>query len=196
MAVHVPLSFVAQAEAHLLMLSHMNLLAPAIGDPISVLMLMGLYVLTSGNRRGGIYQDGGGNHRTHSVNWAKGKKGYQIEEGDIENRKNECQMKSLTPRSPKKTNENIERGEGKEKSEQTKRALNWKGSAGRVGETREENKLIYRGGNEENKGTGNRGEKHQPISCILGKGSEGMGCEKSPQMRDAGGTALLENEGE
>nr|YP_009669643.1 RNA polymerase subunit beta [Qualea grandiflora]QCW94927.1 RNA polymerase subunit beta [Qualea grandiflora] len=55
MAVHVPLSFEAQAEARLLMFSHMNLLSPAIGDPISVPtqdMLIGLYVLTSGNRRG------------------------------------------------------------------------------------------------------------------------------------------------
>nr|YP_009575077.1 RNA polymerase subunit beta' [Aristolochia tagala]QBI76558.1 RNA polymerase subunit beta' [Aristolochia tagala]WHE25621.1 RNA polymerase beta' subunit [Aristolochia tagala] len=55
MAVHVPLSFEAQAEAHLLMFSHMNLLSPAIGDPISVPtqdMLMGLYILTIGNRRG------------------------------------------------------------------------------------------------------------------------------------------------
>nr|YP_010937034.1 RNA polymerase beta' subunit [Pseudochirita guangxiensis]WKW93976.1 RNA polymerase beta' subunit [Pseudochirita guangxiensis] len=55
MAVHVPLSLEAQAEAHLLMFSHMNLLSPAIGDPISVPtqdMLIGLYVLTSGNRRG------------------------------------------------------------------------------------------------------------------------------------------------
>nr|QXI84357.1 RNA polymerase beta' subunit [Tripterospermum championii] len=55
MAVHVPLSLEAQAEARLLMFSHMNLLSPAIGDPISVPtqdMLMGLYVLTSGNRQG------------------------------------------------------------------------------------------------------------------------------------------------
>ncbi|KAK8538709.1 hypothetical protein V6N12_034417 [Hibiscus sabdariffa] len=55
MAVHVPLSLEAQAEARLLMFSHMNLLSPAIGDPISVStqdMLIGLYVLTSGNRRG------------------------------------------------------------------------------------------------------------------------------------------------
>ncbi|CAN6458783.1 unnamed protein product [Victoria cruziana] len=55
MAVHVPLSLEAQAEAHLLMFSHTNLLSPAIGDPISVPtqdMLMGLYVLTMGNRRG------------------------------------------------------------------------------------------------------------------------------------------------
>nr|WIL98953.1 RNA polymerase beta' subunit [Stachyurus chinensis] len=55
MAVHVPLSLEAQAEARLLMFSHMNLLSPAIGDPISVPtqdILMGLYVLTSGNRRG------------------------------------------------------------------------------------------------------------------------------------------------
>nr|YP_010848837.1 RNA polymerase beta' subunit [Alyxia sinensis]QXL58530.1 RNA polymerase beta' subunit [Alstonia mairei]WEV93487.1 RNA polymerase beta' subunit [Alyxia sinensis] len=55
MAVHVPLSLEAQAEARLLMFSHMNLLSPAIGDPISVPtqdMLMGLYVLTSGHRRG------------------------------------------------------------------------------------------------------------------------------------------------
>ncbi|MFQ6625857.1 hypothetical protein Gotur_005437 [Gossypium turneri] len=43
------------AEARLLMFSHMNLLSPAIGDPISVPtqdMLIRLYVLTSGNRRG------------------------------------------------------------------------------------------------------------------------------------------------
>nr|YP_009764594.1 RNA polymerase beta' subunit [Amorpha fruticosa]AJE72661.1 RNA polymerase beta ' subunit [Amorpha fruticosa]QIS94871.1 RNA polymerase beta' subunit [Amorpha fruticosa]QVX28330.1 RNA polymerase beta' subunit [Amorpha roemeriana] len=55
MAVHVPLSLEAQAEARLLMFSHTNLLSPAIGDPISVPtqdMLIGLYVLTSGNRRG------------------------------------------------------------------------------------------------------------------------------------------------
>ncbi|KAK7328941.1 hypothetical protein VNO77_23079 [Canavalia gladiata] len=55
MAIHVPLSLEAQAEARLLMFSHMNLLSPAIGDPISVPtqdMLIGLYVLTNGNRRG------------------------------------------------------------------------------------------------------------------------------------------------
>nr|YP_010882658.1 RNA polymerase beta' subunit [Androsace filiformis]WIF27241.1 RNA polymerase beta' subunit [Androsace filiformis] len=55
MAVHVPLSLEAQAEARLLMFSHINLLSPAIGDPISVPtqdMLMGLYILTSGNREG------------------------------------------------------------------------------------------------------------------------------------------------
>nr|YP_009456458.1 RNA polymerase beta [Gymnocarpos przewalskii]AUJ23048.1 RNA polymerase beta [Gymnocarpos przewalskii] len=55
MAVHVPLSLEAQTEARLLMFSHMNLLSPAIGDPISVPtqdMLIGLYILTSGNRRG------------------------------------------------------------------------------------------------------------------------------------------------
>ncbi|CAN6440755.1 unnamed protein product [Victoria cruziana] len=55
MAVHVPLSLEAQAEARLLMFSHTNLLCPAIGDPISVPtqdMLMGLYVLTMGNHRG------------------------------------------------------------------------------------------------------------------------------------------------
>lgn len=55
MAVHVPLSMEAQAEARLLMFSQMNLLSPAIGDPISVPtqdMLIGLYILTSGNRRG------------------------------------------------------------------------------------------------------------------------------------------------
>nr|YP_010760670.1 RNA polymerase beta' subunit [Vaccinium floribundum]WEY34986.1 RNA polymerase beta' subunit [Vaccinium floribundum] len=55
MAVHVPLSLEAQAEARLLMFSHMNLLSPAMGDPIVVPtqdMLMGLYILTSGYRRG------------------------------------------------------------------------------------------------------------------------------------------------
>nr|YP_010213922.1 RNA polymerase beta [Linum narbonense]UBN07372.1 RNA polymerase beta [Linum narbonense] len=55
MAVHLPLSLEAQAEARLLMFSHMNLLSPTIGDPISIPtqdMLIGLYILTSGNRRG------------------------------------------------------------------------------------------------------------------------------------------------
>ncbi|TYI68655.1 hypothetical protein E1A91_D08G104200v1 [Gossypium mustelinum] len=36
MPVHVPLSLEAQAETRLLMFSHMNLLSPAIGDPISI----------------------------------------------------------------------------------------------------------------------------------------------------------------
>nr|YP_010468163.1 RNA polymerase beta' subunit [Urtica membranacea]UVF31103.1 RNA polymerase beta' subunit [Urtica membranacea] len=55
MAVHVPLSLEAQTEARLLMFSHTNLLSPAIGNPISIPtqdMLIGLYVLTSGNRLG------------------------------------------------------------------------------------------------------------------------------------------------
>nr|YP_010512803.1 RNA polymerase beta' subunit [Riedeliella graciliflora]UXL84292.1 RNA polymerase beta' subunit [Riedeliella graciliflora] len=55
MAVHVPLSLEAQTEARLLMFSHMNLLSPSMGHPISVPtqdMLIGLYILTSGNRRG------------------------------------------------------------------------------------------------------------------------------------------------
>nr|AHA12674.1 RNA polymerase beta [Orchidantha fimbriata] len=55
MAVHLPLSLEAQAEARLLMFSHMNLLSPAIGDPICVPtqdMLIGLYLLTIGNRQG------------------------------------------------------------------------------------------------------------------------------------------------
>jgi DNA-directed RNA polymerase subunit beta' len=49
------LSLEAQAEARLLMFSHMNLLSPAIGDPIFIPtqdMLIGLYVLTMGNPRG------------------------------------------------------------------------------------------------------------------------------------------------
>nr|YP_010474840.1 RNA polymerase beta' subunit [Corydalis decumbens]UVH69127.1 RNA polymerase beta' subunit [Corydalis decumbens] len=55
MAVHVPLSWEAQAEAKLLMFSYINLLSPAMGEPICVPtqdMLMGLYVLTIGNSRG------------------------------------------------------------------------------------------------------------------------------------------------
>nr|YP_010738005.1 RNA polymerase beta' subunit [Pachysandra axillaris]WEQ92414.1 RNA polymerase beta' subunit [Pachysandra axillaris] len=86
MAVHVPLSLEAQAEARLLMFSHMNLLSPAIGDPISVPtqdMLIGLYVLTSGNRRGicanrynpcnrGNYQ----NERIDNNNYTKEKEPY------------------------------------------------------------------------------------------------------------------------
>ncbi|KAF4402738.1 hypothetical protein G4B88_010190, partial [Cannabis sativa] len=54
MAVHVPLSLEAQAEASLLMCSHTNLLSPATRDPISVPtqdMLIGLYVLMSSNHR-------------------------------------------------------------------------------------------------------------------------------------------------
>jgi DNA-directed RNA polymerase subunit beta' len=50
MVVHVSLS----SEAYLLVFSHMNLLFPAIRDPIFILaqdMLMGLNVLTSGNCR-------------------------------------------------------------------------------------------------------------------------------------------------
>ncbi|CAN0904517.1 DNA-directed RNA polymerase subunit beta' [Linum grandiflorum] len=55
MAVHLPLSLEAQAEARLLMFFHINLLSPTIGDPISIPtqdMLIGLYILRSGNRRG------------------------------------------------------------------------------------------------------------------------------------------------
>ncbi|KAG5586134.1 hypothetical protein H5410_046568 [Solanum commersonii] len=54
MAVHVPLSLEAQVEARLLIFSHMNLLSPNIGDPISVPMqhmLIGHYVLTSKNHQ-------------------------------------------------------------------------------------------------------------------------------------------------
>ncbi|KAF0901093.1 hypothetical protein E2562_037698, partial [Oryza meyeriana var. granulata] len=53
-AVHLPFSLEAQAEARLLMFSHMNLLSPAIRDPICVPtqdMLIRFYVLTIGNRR-------------------------------------------------------------------------------------------------------------------------------------------------
>nr|AHB38645.1 RNA polymerase beta [Trithuria filamentosa] len=55
MGVHIPLSLEAQAEARLLMFSHTNLLSPAVGDPICVPtqdMLIGLYLLTIGNRVG------------------------------------------------------------------------------------------------------------------------------------------------
>nr|QWW92417.1 RNA polymerase beta' subunit [Lopholejeunea zollingeri] len=55
MAVHVPLSLEAQAEARLLMLSRRNLLSPATGDPVSIPsqdMLLGLYILTLENLRG------------------------------------------------------------------------------------------------------------------------------------------------
>nr|GEU87122.1 RNA polymerase beta subunit, plastidic [Tanacetum cinerariifolium] len=55
MAVHVPLSLEAQAEARLLMFSHMNILYPTIGDPISAPtqdIFSGLYFLTSGNHQG------------------------------------------------------------------------------------------------------------------------------------------------
>nr|YP_011031873.1 RNA polymerase beta' subunit [Huperzia selago]WRB01071.1 RNA polymerase beta' subunit [Huperzia selago]WRB01332.1 RNA polymerase beta' subunit [Huperzia serrata] len=55
MAVHLPLSLEAQAEASLLMLSQTNLLSPATGDPICVPsqdMLLGLYPLTIEVNRG------------------------------------------------------------------------------------------------------------------------------------------------
>jgi DNA-directed RNA polymerase beta' subunit len=55
MAVHIPLSLEAQAEARLLMFSHTNLLSPATGDPVSVPsqdMLLGLYILTIENYQG------------------------------------------------------------------------------------------------------------------------------------------------
>lgn len=55
MAVHIPLSLEAQAEARLLMLSRRNLLSPATGDPISIPsqdMLLGLYILTLENLNG------------------------------------------------------------------------------------------------------------------------------------------------
>jgi DNA-directed RNA polymerase subunit beta' len=49
MAIHIPLSLEAQAEARLLMPFHTNLLSPATGDPDSVPsknMFLGLYILT------------------------------------------------------------------------------------------------------------------------------------------------------
>ncbi len=49
MAIHIPLSLEAQAEARLLMLSRRNLLSPATGEPICIPsqdMLLGLYILT------------------------------------------------------------------------------------------------------------------------------------------------------
>ena len=53
MAVHVPLSIEAQAEARMLMLATNNLLAPANGKPIvtpSQDMVLGMYYLTSENQ--------------------------------------------------------------------------------------------------------------------------------------------------
>ena len=55
MAVHVPLSAEAQAEARILMLSTNNILSPAHGRPIAVPtqdMVLGLYYLTLGAERG------------------------------------------------------------------------------------------------------------------------------------------------
>nr|YP_009701071.1 RNA polymerase beta subunit [Parasitaxus usta]QEQ14276.1 RNA polymerase beta subunit [Parasitaxus usta] len=55
MAVHVPLSLEAQAEARLLMFSHLNLLSPANGDSLCVPtqdMLLGLYRSTLENNQG------------------------------------------------------------------------------------------------------------------------------------------------
>ena len=52
---YIDLFVTIESQDIILMFSHMNLLSPAIGDPISIPtqdMLMGLYVLTIGNRRG------------------------------------------------------------------------------------------------------------------------------------------------
>nr|WIA67535.1 RNA polymerase beta' subunit [Apopellia endiviifolia]WIA67623.1 RNA polymerase beta' subunit [Apopellia endiviifolia]WIA67799.1 RNA polymerase beta' subunit [Apopellia endiviifolia] len=71
MAVHVPLSLEAQAEARLLMLSHKNLLSPATGEPISVPsqdMLLGLYISTMENHKG-IY--GNRYHPSNIQNYVK-----------------------------------------------------------------------------------------------------------------------------
>ena len=58
MAVHVPLSLEAQAEAYMLMSPYFNLLSPATGDAITLPsqdMLLGLYTLTLETKRG-IYK--------------------------------------------------------------------------------------------------------------------------------------------
>ena len=55
MAVHVPLSAEAQAEARVLMLSANNILSPAHGRPIAVPtqdMVLGMYYLTMARERG------------------------------------------------------------------------------------------------------------------------------------------------
>jgi DNA-directed RNA polymerase subunit beta' len=52
MAVHLPLSFEAQIEAHTLMLSIHNIFSPAHGNPIitpSQDMVLGLYYMTADN---------------------------------------------------------------------------------------------------------------------------------------------------
>nr|YP_009441071.1 RNA polymerase beta' subunit [Adenophora divaricata]ARO35048.1 RNA polymerase beta' subunit [Adenophora divaricata] len=80
MGVHVPLSLEAQAEARLLMFSNMNLLSPAIGDPICVPtqdMLIGLYVLTSGNPRGICVNRYNPCHRRNSQNQRIDKNNYK-----------------------------------------------------------------------------------------------------------------------
>jgi DNA-directed RNA polymerase subunit beta' len=62
MAVHVPLSLEAQAEARLLMLASNNILSPATGRPIitpSQDMVLGCYYLTTENLAG---QEGAGNY--------------------------------------------------------------------------------------------------------------------------------------
>ncbi len=54
MAVHLPLSAGAQAEARILMLSSNNILLPAYGNPVSIPtqdMVLGLYYLTFQKRR-------------------------------------------------------------------------------------------------------------------------------------------------
>jgi DNA-directed RNA polymerase subunit beta' len=78
MAVHLPLSLEAQVEACLLMFSHMNLLSPAIGDPICVPtqdMLIGLYVLTIGNHRGIC-----ANRYNSCINYPKQKVNYNMKD--------------------------------------------------------------------------------------------------------------------
>lgn len=76
MAVHIPLSLEAQAEARLLMLSHKNLLSLATGEPIFVPsqdMFFELYILTIESNQG-IY----GNKYNSSKKYDSKKKISQI----------------------------------------------------------------------------------------------------------------------
>ena len=67
MAVHVPLSLEAQAEAYILMLTPYNFLSPATGEPIimpSQDMILGCYYLTANNIKGVL----GSNHYFANIN--------------------------------------------------------------------------------------------------------------------------------
>lgn len=78
MAVHVPLSAEAQAEARILMLSAHNILSPASGDPIAVPtqdMVIGCYYLT-------LVRDGGKGEGKVFLNMDEAMMAY--EEGDID----------------------------------------------------------------------------------------------------------------
>lgn len=89
MAVHVPITFEARAEAWKLMLARTNLISPATGDPIilpSQDMVLGCYYLTSLNfaeKLRKIKKDTGKQERQLFDNFCRNKEGYYHSINDV-----------------------------------------------------------------------------------------------------------------